>query len=178
MQSTTEVIKFAMQMELDGKAFYEKGAAVAVDPAIKDIFKTLAEEEAKHFTIFKSMRDGALEEARAGMAARTQTPKLAKNIFKQLTEAGRDSIAAEGALETWQEAMRVEEKSEKLYRDAADKENDAVLKGLLNTIADEEKNHIYLIENMILFIKDPQGYAASSNYASFMSWEGHSSDEL
>jgi len=168
-----DILKFAMQMELDGKAFYEKGAATTSNPAIKEIFNTLAEEEDKHFRIFSNMREGQLEDARKGMEKMTDTPQLAKNIFKQLVDTGVESLKGESTLEMWQEAVKVEEKSEKMYREAADAETDDTKKALLNRIADEEQNHIYLIENMISFIKDPEGFSNSANYGNFMSWEGH-----
>ena len=72
----------------------------------------------------------------------------------------------------WAEAIKVEEKSEKLYREAAEKETSEARRTLLNRIADEEKNHIYLIDNIVQFLADPEGFQSSARFKSFMSWEG------
>ena len=70
------------------------------------------------------------------------------------------------------EAIRIEEDSEKLYREQAGRETDEKRQALLNRIADEEKSHIYLIDNMIHYLADPQGFALSQQFAQFKSWEG------
>ncbi|MFH1688568.1 MAG: ferritin family protein [bacterium] len=167
-----DVIEFAMQMELDGKAFYEKGAKESDSPELKKILTTLAEEEEKHYRIFRALRDGETDQARQALGRKSNTPALAKNVFQQLRESGVDTLYADQARALWEEAIKVERKSEAMYREAAEKEVDAARKELLNVIADEEKDHIYLIDNMISFMSDPQAFVQSAQYRNFMSWEG------
>ena len=45
-----------MQMELDGKTFYENGAKKASAPMIRKVFETLAVEEHRHYHFFKNMK--------------------------------------------------------------------------------------------------------------------------
>ncbi len=168
-----DILEFAMQMELDGIAFYKKGADNTDSAELKKILVTLAEEEQKHYKIFKSMKEGDLAAAESAMGPGSDTPALAKNIFKQMAEAGTLALPGDEVVAMWQEALRVEEKSEKMYREAADAEGDTTRKDLLNRIADEEKNHIYLIDNMISFSRNPQAFLASTQYKNFQSWEGH-----
>ena len=56
-----DVIKFAMQMELDGKKFYEQAAEAAPTKELKDIFLYLAEEEDRHFKFFHSLYRAYME---------------------------------------------------------------------------------------------------------------------
>ena len=167
-----DIYKFAMQMELDGKAFYEKGAAAADDENLKQIFLTLAEEEQRHYDIFKRLDAGELKAAEDFTKNRGKTIATTKNLFRKMTEAGQDTLPGDDVRAVWKEAVGIEEKSEKFYREQAAKEKDAERKSILNRIADEEKNHIYLIDNMLSFLKDPQTFVASSQFASFKSWEG------
>ncbi|MFZ5981532.1 MAG: ferritin-like domain-containing protein [Candidatus Zixiibacteriota bacterium] len=167
-----DIFKFAMQMELDGKAFYEKGAAASDNENLKQIFLTLAEEEQRHYNIFKRLDEGKLTAAQDFANNRGKTIATAKNLFKKMTEAGQETLPGDNARTVWKEAIGIEEKSEKFYREQAAKEKNPERKDILNRIADEEKNHIYLIDNMLSFLKDPQTFVESNQFASFKSWEG------
>ncbi|MEW5925310.1 MAG: ferritin family protein, partial [Candidatus Zixiibacteriota bacterium] len=52
------VFEFAMKMEQDGKAFYEKMAKEAANASIKKILLDLANDEQKHYNIFKKFSQG------------------------------------------------------------------------------------------------------------------------
>ena len=104
---------------------------------------------------------------------RGNTVTITKNVFQQLVESGATSLGGADARAMWKEAIEVERKSEQMYREAAEKEADETRRALWNKIADEEKNHIYLIDNMMSFLADPQSFVQSAQYSNFMSWEGH-----
>lgn len=167
-----DVLEFAMQMEVDGRDYYRNAAAGTDNPQITQIFEKLAEEEHRHYNIFKRMKEGAATSP-ADLAPKGETVGAFKNIFQQMIEGGQDKLAGDTKTDVWKEAREVEIKSEKMYRDAAAGTDDAAKKDMLNRIADEEKNHIYLIDNMISFLSDPATFIASQNYRNFMSWEGH-----
>lgn len=164
------VIEFAMKMERDGQAFYEKAAEAAPQPELKEIFLYLAKEEERHFSIFKNMQEGDTEAAIKvlGDSAMAKT----KNVFVQLIEENGDTSFSDDVRKTWAEALKIEEKSVKLYADEAAKTKDADRKDLLEQIAEEERSHVYLIDNMLSFMADPQTFAESQNFKAFKSWEG------
>lgn len=166
-------LEFAMQMERDGKAFYEKAAADAPNPEVRKILLTLAEEEERHYRIFRSLREGAMVAARSELDKRAETVSIARNLFQQMADKGEKTLYGEDARAVWKEAQKLEQKSEAMYREEADKAADTDRKELLNKIADEEKNHIYLVDNMLSFMADPQSFVDSAEYKNFMSWEGH-----
>jgi len=167
-----DILEYAMQMELDGKDFYMKGADQTSAPAIKKIFKTLATEEHRHYQFFKSLKDENKQDVQEAETNKADSLKLVKNVFQEMVEAGKDQLECDTTKTVWEEALEVERKTERLYRDAADKETDEQKKKLLNIIADEEKSHIYLIDNILNFLNDPETFAASQNYKNFKSWEG------
>lgn len=166
-----DILDLAMQMELDGRTYYKNGAAATSNPQLKQIFETLAEEENRHYHVFKKLRDGD-STSPADLAPAGQTISTFKSIFREMIESGKQTLAGDTKKDLWKDAREVEIKSEKMYRDAANAATDATKKDMLNRIADEEKAHIYLIDNMIAFLSDPSSFAASQNYKSFKSWEG------
>ena len=168
-----DILEFAMQMELDGKAFYEKGAEAAKSPELKKILQTLAEEEQRHYNIFKQLKAGEVKAASKFADNRAETVTITRNLFREMADAGQDTLYGDEARAMWNEAMEVERKSEKMYREAAEKESDEQRRELWNRIADEENNHIYFIDNMISFLADPQSFVQSAQFRNFMSWEGH-----
>jgi rubrerythrin len=132
----------------------------------------LAEEEERHYRIFKNLKEGQLKAAKEFAANRAKTVAVAKNQLQKMAEEGKNTLFGDDAQALWKEAMVIEEKSEKMYREAAAKEKDLERQKLFNKIADEEKNHIYLIDNMLSFMNDPESFVESNQFASFKSWEG------
>ncbi len=165
------VIEFAMQMELDGRDFYLRSAENVSQPELKEILKYLADEENRHYNFFKRLHDGQTAAAEEELDARTPLRET-KNVFVKLSEEGKEKEFGDGARKVWLEAMSIEEKSVDLYTTEADKETDADRKALLNRIAAEEQNHVYLIDNVLSFMTDPGEFIESQKFAKFKSWEG------
>lgn len=168
-----DILEFAMQMELDGKEFYLRGAESTREQNLKKIFEMLADEEERHYRFFQKLQRGdvaAEEELDAGGPG---TMDASKTLFRQLADRGATTLVGSDARSLWQKAREIEEKSEKLYRDKADEETDENRKKLLNRIADEEQNHIYLVDNVLVYLRDPEQFRDSQQFKNFMSWEGH-----
>lgn len=166
-----DIIEFALKMELDGKAFYEKAAREAGHKELAEIFHYLAEEEQRHFEFFKKLRDG--EVTAAATALTPGSMKATKNIFVDFIKGEQTADFGDQERSAWKEALAFEEKAVKLYSEEADKESDASRKELLKKIADEERTHVYLIDNMLSYMSDPGGFVQSKQFADFQSWEGH-----
>jgi rubrerythrin len=168
-----DIIEFAMQMELDGKAFYERNAATATDPELKKMFTMLAEEEQRHYNFFSRLKEGRTHLAIKQIDARSSILDHVKNIFRQLSERRQKKSFDHDVKSAWTEALRIEEKAENFYREKAEIENDGERKKLLNLIADEERNHIHMIDGVLTYLKYPETFAESAQFKNFMSWEGH-----
>jgi len=160
-----------MQMEIDGQKFYEQSAAQATLRELKEIFQYLAEEEKRHFRFFKSLADGKADAAARELAG--GSVKATRNIFVTLIESGAHKSFGDEVAVAWKKAREIEEQAVKLYSEEVTRESDPQRKQLLQKIADEEKNHVYLIENVLSYLKDPGMFATSQRFAAFRSWEGH-----
>ena len=165
-----EVIRFAMQMEIDGQKFYEKSAAEAPHPELKEIFLYLAEEEKRHFQVFKNLSEG--HTGAAGQALRGGTIDQSKNMFVKMIESGEHKSFGDEVRAAWKKALEIEEQAVKLYSEEAKRESDPERVELLNKIAEEERNHVYLIDNVLSYLNDPATFAESRRFAAFKSWEG------
>lgn len=53
-----DILQFAMRIEEDGEMFYRKAALNAETREVRDFFNTMADEEARHKTVFENMLKG------------------------------------------------------------------------------------------------------------------------
>lgn len=166
------VIEYALQMELDGRDFYRRSAQAAPNSELRKILLNLADEEDRHYQFFKKLKEGDDTSAASALMAKSHISSANRTIFKELAEQGKQASFTGELRQVWTEALKIEEQVEQMYRKEAGKESDPARKKLYNLIADEEKSHVYLIDNILSFLADPQGFTESSRFKSFLSWEG------
>lgn len=147
------IFDFAMKMELDGKAYYEKLAADASDEGLKSIFTNLAADEQKHYEIIQAIKSGT----KLKMTDSTVSEK-AKNLFEKLMTDKSIAATLNKSLEGYQHARKIEADSVKLYEDMAKKEDNPETVQLLLRIANEEKKHFNILDNLYDFTLAPQYY--------------------
>ncbi len=167
-----DIFKFAMKMEIDGKTYYEKHAAETNNAKLKEILTTLAEEETRHIEVFRRLSENVEDIGAVEILAGGETLKKVQNIFEELSASDEKEPFGEDAVSIWTEALRTEEKAEQFYRLKAEEDSNDGRKKVLNRIADEEKNHIMMIDGILMFLKDPATFSASSQYSNFKSLEG------
>ncbi len=167
-----DILEFAMKMELDGKAFYEKHARNSTDKELKRIFILLAEEEEKHYHFFKAVKDGDSDEASKIITSSTSSLKEVQNIFVEMTKSAEKKTFGDNEQATWLKAMDIEEKAESFYREKASEEENEEQRRLLNMIADEERNHVHMIDSILTYLKFPEAFADSAQFKNFQSLEG------
>ena len=159
-----DVFEFAMQMEKDGQAFYEKMAAQAENGVVKSILSELAEDEVKHYNIFKKLKEGDLSAADEMKGSTTNVLESAKNIFQKLAAGKPEMTFSSDVKATWLEAQKIEKKSEDYYREKAQEVDSDEVKGVLFLIADEEHKHWTLIEHVINFLDQPTQWLENAEW--------------
>ena len=154
------IIDFAMKMELDGKAYYEKLAAEAAGAGLKTIFTRLAADEQKHYDTMQALKSGV-----SGVMADSTVLEEAKNLFADLT--GDKSIAGslKISLNGYEHARKTEADSVRFYEDAAGKESNPDTAKLLLRIANEEKKHYNVMDNLYDFTLAPEYYLAWGEFS-------------
>lgn len=158
-----DTFEFAMKMEMDGRNFYLEHAAKTASPELKRILEELADDEQKHYEIFKSLQEGLpvqYEEAR-----KTKILSSVKNIFETMKAENKDYSFPADTQKIWEEAREIEERSENFYRQKANEATVAEQKQTLNRIADEEHKHWVTVENVIKFLDRPHHWLEDAEWS-------------
>ncbi len=155
-----DVFEFALKMEMDGKAYYEKLKDETDIIGLKTIFTNLAADEQKHYEIIQSIKAGY-----AKPMTDTTVLEEAKNIFEKLMNDKNIVGSMHKSLDGYQHARKIEADSVQFYEDAAKKENNPETRQLLQKIADEEKKHYNIMDNLYDFTLAPQNFLAWGEFS-------------
>jgi rubrerythrin len=156
------VFEFAMKMEEDGRAYYLKHAEKTDLPELKKILTELADDELKHYRIFRALNDKEKAEYREG--DKTTILSTTKNVFEALKSDGKEHVFGGEVRDVWEEALDVEIKSEKFYREKANELDEANQKNIFIKIADEERRHQLVIENVMQFLDRPKQWLEDAEW--------------
>lgn len=157
------VFEHAMKMEEDGRNYYLAQARQAKVPALRRILEELAEDELKHYNLFKKMRDDQLNGDAGGFG--TAIIATTKNVFDTL-KADADAITASnmGPVSIWEHARDVEEEAAIFYREKAEEVDDSAKKKALMQIADEEHRHFIALDSVVKFLREPRQWLADAEW--------------
>jgi rubrerythrin len=155
--------EYAMQMEMDGKKFYEEQAAAMGQSALKKIYDELASDEQRHYNIFKAMSQGKMGDI--AEAFKTDILNTTKNVFQKIKDEGGDITEFPADVkEAWEKARAIEDKSEKFYREQAGKSDKDSEKDMWMKIAHEEHKHWVAIDNVIQYIDRPNQWLENAEW--------------
>ena len=147
------VFDFAMKMELQGKTVYENLAASTKLAGLRTIFSGLAADEQKHYEIFRGLKEG-----KTWTMTDSRMLEKAKSVFSEMLSDKERLLDLQEDLDGYKVALKIEEDSVKLYEGMAKKEQDAETVQLYLRIANEEKKHFNIIENVCDFVMRPKYY--------------------
>jgi len=153
-----DVYDYAMQMEKDGENLYREAAGRASHVGIGAIMTMLADAEVAHYDLFKKMK-----EQKGGRLPEAGILKDVKNIFVRMKEAGGLQAAGVSEVELYKKAQDIEKKSENFYRDSASKAGEAERESFIQ-VADEEKKHYFVLEQIIDFVSRPQQWLENAEW--------------
>jgi rubrerythrin len=155
------VFDFAIQMEQDGKKFYERLARETDHVGLRGIFTQLAADEQKHYEVFLALKD----HPRVAAIKETTVLEQAKTVFEDLLASKADIGPVKGDLEAYRKAMKLEVDSFRLYEEAAGKEKDPGARDLLLSISGEEHKHFNILGNIYDFVNAPSQYLAWGEFS-------------
>ncbi len=156
-----DIYQYAMQMELDGRHFYLDLAKKTNNTGLKNILTMMADSEAKHYNVILNMQ----KNDKAQFSTDTEILTNAKNIFMKMKE--EKGVASEiSQVEFYKKALDVEKKSTKFYMEKADEEKDPHRKEIFLKLADEEKDHCVLLENLVNLVSQPDNWIENSEWYS------------
>jgi len=144
-----DIYEYAMKMEKDGEQFYREIASKTKNRGLKTILAMLADAEVKHYRLFQNMKNHEALEM-------TDSPILrdVKNVFEKIRDEKQFDVDV-SEIDLYREAQGIEKKSRDFYLDKANEIKDEAQRNALIRIADEEKRHYSILENMITFVNRP-----------------------
>ena len=154
------VFEFAMKMEQDGEKFYRDLAQKTQNEGLKQIFTNLADEEVKHFNLFKGMAERQdMDYSSANILVGS------KNIFADMKEKGGVDVSGDAdQIEAYRQALAWEEKAYSFFKEKSGETSDPQEKKFLEMVAEEEKRHCRLVEGIIEFISQPESWVENAEF--------------
>lgn len=153
------IFDFAIKMEQEGEDYYRQMAERISLPGIKRIFGFLADEEVRHAEILTQMRDG-------GDTKPLDSTLLSdsRSIFNEFKITPPTFNVNQADLEIYEHALDIEQRSEAYYRAEASKTPNESTRAALNRIADEEKRHVFLLEQLKDYASRPYQWIENSEF--------------
>jgi len=157
---TLEVLQLAVQMEADGKDFYQKASRKSSNRLAKELFRQLANEEDIHRKKFVEIY-GAVKRGQKwpDVEPPLEKGKKIKSLFAEASKAlGSKFKVAESELEAIKIAMDMEVRSYNLYQSRSKETTLPVEKHFYETLAGEERGHHLALLGSYEYLSDPAGW--------------------
>ena len=153
------VYEYAMKVEKEGEAYYREMAVVATNAGLKKIFNMLADEEVKHYNVFKNMmkkEDMDLDD----LDLITDT----KTIFQTLVNE-KDNVSFDAEqIQFYKDAIAREEQSHDFYAEKAEELDNEKQKRIFLHVAKEEVKHKLILEEIVTFLEEPADWITSAEF--------------
>lgn len=155
-----DIFDYAMQLEEEGESLYREIAHKSLDDGLCRIMTWLADQENKHYQIFKAMK----EKTSPPDADAAVFFNNVKSVFSDW-QKNKDRFNFEiGQADLYRKGLDVEKRSIKFYSEKAgliDQSQKLVFQKIIN----EEKNHFKVLENLIELITKPERWVEHAEFS-------------
>lgn len=138
-------IKQAIQMEIDGRAFYNHAAESTHNDLGKKMFQKLAQDEVKHIEIFSDLISSVLEGEDWKRYIQDEELHGKSPVIEELASRMKHA-EGKSEIEALSIAMELEEKGIEFYQKSAEEVDDPQAREIFKKICDEEKFHYDLLQ--------------------------------
>ena len=152
------IFEFAKEKEKYSEDYYRRLADKTSNKGLETIFNMLADEEAKHYKIVSDMKEDVAPDL-----AETTVLSDAKDVFVKMRESAQKLSFDISQTELYKKAQDIEKQSQNFYLEKA-KEAEETQKEILLGLAEEEKKHYFLLENIIEFVSRPQTWLENAEW--------------
>ena len=158
-----DILEKAIAFEEEGMAFFQDRAAHAPSALERNLFKSLAKDEAGHKAYLIGLRDDLLKEQSVEALPEVEEDHVlnVRAIFEAALDAAGDPYDYQPEeLEILKGAMNVERRGYAMYSGAAAEVASPRAKELFSHLAAEEQNHFALLKNTYDYLADPEGFTS------------------
>ena len=152
------IFEYAMQMEKDGENYYRQLVQQTANKGLRTILTMLADEEVKHYNAIERMK------TREPQMAETTILTNAKNVFVQIKESNEKFGFDIKQTELYKKAQDIEKRSQDFYLEKANETKKKYQKRIFQKLAEEEKKHYFLLENIIQFVSRPETWLENAEF--------------
>jgi len=155
-----EILRSAIQMEIDGKEFYQQAGEKSSNKLARELFQGLASEEDDHRRKFEEIYE-ALKKGQDWPAVEPPSGKgkqLESIFLKASKELGSEIKIAQSELEAIETAMNMELKTYDLYRSQSKQSTSPLQKRFYQALAAEERGHHLVLLDSYEYLTDPTGW--------------------
>jgi rubrerythrin len=139
-----EAMKMAIQLEKDGRAFFEEAARQTENQLGKKMYERLAKDEIDHLKTFQKIFDTVTEGGDWGELAQKR-PRVGKvPVFDR--EVQEKKHVNPGELDALRKAMNIEKDAIEFFRKAIEEAQDPLEKKIFATIQKEEEFHYDMLQ--------------------------------
>jgi rubrerythrin len=155
-----DVLSFALEKEKTLEKLYRDIAATTPYAGLKTIFTMLAETETGHVRYIQGMK------AKSPDLINVDILKKSKSIFSKMPKQKEEMKSFADQVALYTKIMNFEQESEVFYRQTArsPEVKDENTRQILLTLADEEKKHAVLMENILEFVSRPQNWLEDAEW--------------
>ncbi|MBM3154679.1 MAG: hypothetical protein FJZ83_03315 [Chloroflexi bacterium] len=165
---TIEALQFAIQMEIDGKAYYQKAGKTSGTRMGKELYQWLASEEDRHRQRFEQIYE-AIRKNQAWPEAAIEPSGVNElnNIFANARGASVPKSKRQSAeLKSIATAMEMENKTERFYKEQGEKARHPVERKFYESLAAEERGHYLALVDYREYLVDPAGWFRKAEHHS------------
>lgn len=145
-----EAIKMAIQLEKDGRAFYEQAAQKTKHKLAKKMFETLAKDEIDHLHTFQKMFDSLIKPDE--WKELTEKPSKVGKVPVFQGEARGIGDVDPNEIEALRTARENEKKSIDFFNEVAEETGDPLAKRIFTKIKQEEEYHYDLLQAQLDYV--------------------------
>jgi rubrerythrin len=166
-KQTIDALNMAIQMEKDGKKYYQKMGESSVSRLGRQLFQTLASEEDTHRRKFEEIYN-AIRQKKSW--PRTDfVPdggKKLRTIFARASDESSGMKSPTTELDAVKVAMDMENKTLDFYSAQAKTAGYPVEKGFYEALAGEEREHHMVLLDYYEYLKNPAGWFVKNEHHS------------
>jgi rubrerythrin len=165
---TIEALRFAIQMEIDGKEYYQKASQKSKNKIGKELFQWLAGEEDKHRQRFEDIYQ-VIKVSKAWPEMDVHPGKVVRlgSLFSKDNEGPQAKAKAPRAeLKAIAIAMEMENKTHDFYESQSNEATYDAQRDFYKALAAEERGHYLALVDYREYLIDPAGWFRQAEHHS------------
>ena len=165
---TLEAVKIAIQMEIDGKEYYQKASEASSNELGKKLLQQLATEEDTHRQKFEQIFDAiGTREGWPTVDFQPDGGQGLRTIFARVSEElGANVPASASELDAVKTAMDMENKTYDFYNSQAQNATYDAEKDFYQALMVQEREHHLVLLDYYEYLKDPAAWFVKSEHPS------------